>query len=209
MDCNHKGKLGQSIIVQLTPALWECLWQSLLWLLFNPLTTDCSHGEWNETASCRAIFNCILRPSVTGPTTGLSNPCFNTQHLLCLVTDCSHGGELGQSLIVQLTPALWECLWQSLLWRLFNPLTTDLLPWWMEWDSVLLFQLHFETVCDWPNYWSVQSLLWHPASSVSCHWLLMWRRNWDRVSLCNLRLPSESVCDLGRDLRLLNNNVKA
>ena len=25
--------------------------------------------------------------------------------------------------------------------------------------------------------------------------LLMWRRNWDRVSLCKLRLHFESVCD--------------
>jgi len=39
-------------------------------------------------------------------------------------------------------------------------------------------QLHFESICDWPNYWSVQSLPRHPTSSVSCHVLLMWRRSW-------------------------------
>jgi hypothetical protein len=33
--------------------------------------------------------------SVTGPTTGLSNPCLDTQRLLCLDTDCSRGGEIG------------------------------------------------------------------------------------------------------------------
>ena len=55
-------------------------------------------------------------------------------------------------------------------------------------------QLHFESICDWPNYWSVQSLPRHPTSSVSCHVLLTWRRNWDRFSYCKLRLHFESVC---------------
>ena len=31
---------------------------------------------------------------MTGPTTGLSNPCLDTQHLLCLVMYCSRGGEI-------------------------------------------------------------------------------------------------------------------
>ena len=48
----------------------------------------------NETESCRAIHNCSLRLSVTGPTTGLSNPRLDVQHLLCLVMYCSHGGEM-------------------------------------------------------------------------------------------------------------------
>ena len=56
---------------------------------------DCSSGELNETESCRAIYNCTLRVSVTGPTTGLSNPCLDTQRLLCLVMNCSCGGEIG------------------------------------------------------------------------------------------------------------------
>ena len=55
--------------------------------------------------------------------------------------------------------------------------------------------LHFESVCDWPNYWSVQSLPRHATSSVSCHVLLTWRRSGGRVSLCNLRLHFESVCN--------------
>ena len=56
-------------------------------------------------------------------------------------------------------------------------------------------QLHFEIVCDLPNYWSVQSLPRHATSSMSCHVLLTWRRNGGRVSLCNLRLHFESVCN--------------
>ena len=56
-------------------------------------------------------------------------------------------------------------------------------------------QLHFEIFCDWPNYWSVQSLPRHATSSMSCHVLLTWRRNGGRVSLCNLRLHFESVCN--------------
>jgi hypothetical protein len=71
-----------------------------------------ARGVIIETESCRAIYNCTLRVSVTGPTTGLSNPC--------------------------------------------------------------------------PR---------HTTSSVSCHVLLTWRRNWDRVSSCKLRLHFESVCD--------------
>ena len=55
----------------------------------------CSRGELNETAACCAIYNCTSRLSVTGPTTGLSNPCLDTQHLLCLVMYCSRGGEIG------------------------------------------------------------------------------------------------------------------
>jgi hypothetical protein len=49
----------------------------------------------NETESGRAIYNCTWLVSVTGPTTGLSNPCLDTQHLLCLVMYCSRGGEIG------------------------------------------------------------------------------------------------------------------
>ena len=45
-----------------------------------------------EAESHRANYNFTLRVSVTGSTTGLSNPCFDTQRLLCLVTDCSRGG---------------------------------------------------------------------------------------------------------------------
>ena len=56
-------------------------------------------------------------------------------------------------------------------------------------------QLLFEIVCDWPNYWSVQSSPRRATSSVSCHVLLTWRRNGGRVSLCNLQLHFESVCD--------------
>jgi len=55
-------------------------------------------------------------------------------------------------------------------------------------------QLHLESICDWPNYWSVQSLPRHPTSSVSCHELLTWRKKRDRVSSCKLRLHFESVC---------------
>jgi hypothetical protein len=54
-----------------------------------------AHGVLIETESCRAIYNCTVRVSVTGPTTGLSNPCPDTQHLLCLVMYCSRGGEIG------------------------------------------------------------------------------------------------------------------
>jgi hypothetical protein len=32
---------------------------------------------------------------VTDPTTGLSNPCLDIQHLLCLDNDCSRGGKFG------------------------------------------------------------------------------------------------------------------
>ena len=62
--------------------------------------------ESGETESCRAIYNCTLRVSVTDPTTGLPNPCLDTQRLLCLVMYCSHGGEIGTELIVQITTAL-------------------------------------------------------------------------------------------------------
>jgi len=34
----------------------------------------------------------VLNVSVTGQTTGLSNPCLDTQRLLCLVMYCSRGG---------------------------------------------------------------------------------------------------------------------
>ena len=54
-----------------------------------------ARGVIIETESCRAIYNCTLRVSVTGPTTGLSNPCLDTQRLLCLVMYCSRGGEIG------------------------------------------------------------------------------------------------------------------
>ena len=47
-----------------------------------------------EAESHHATYNCTLRVSVTGPTTGLSNPCLDTQRLLCLVMYCSHGGEM-------------------------------------------------------------------------------------------------------------------
>ena len=45
------------------------------------------HGQW--------INHGVLNVSVTGPTTGLSNPCLDTQRLLCLVMYCSRGGEIG------------------------------------------------------------------------------------------------------------------
>jgi len=51
--------------------------------------------ESGETESCRAIYNCTLRVSVTGPTTSLSNPSLDTQRLLCLVMYCSRGGVIG------------------------------------------------------------------------------------------------------------------
>ena len=57
--------------------------------------TGMAHGVLIETESCRATYNCTLRVSVTGPTTGLSNPCLDTQRLLCLVMYCSRGGEIG------------------------------------------------------------------------------------------------------------------
>ena len=47
-----------------------------------------------EAESPCATYNCTLRASMTGPTTGLSNPCLDTQHLLCLVMYCSRGGEM-------------------------------------------------------------------------------------------------------------------
>jgi len=55
---------------------------------------DCSQsvGGINETESHCAINNCTLRVSGTVPTTGLSNPCLDTQRLLCLVMYCSRGG---------------------------------------------------------------------------------------------------------------------
>ena len=37
----------------------------------------------------------LLRVSVTVLATGLSNPCLDNKHLLCLDTDCSRGGEIG------------------------------------------------------------------------------------------------------------------
>ena len=68
----------------------------------SPCYSGCSilrqriaHGVIIVTESCRAIYNCTLRVSVTGPTTGLSNPCLDTQRLLCLVMYCSRGGEIG------------------------------------------------------------------------------------------------------------------
>ena len=47
-----------------------------------------------EAESPRATYNCTLRVSVTGPTTGLSNPCLDTQRLLCLGMYCSRGGKM-------------------------------------------------------------------------------------------------------------------
>ena len=32
---------------------------------------------------------------MNGPTIGLSNPCLDTQHLLCPVDGCSRGGKIG------------------------------------------------------------------------------------------------------------------
>jgi hypothetical protein len=92
MDCSCGGEIGTES--HRASTIWECLWQSLLRLMSNLSTTDCSRGELNETAVCRAIYTCTLRVSVTGPTTGLSNPCPNTQRLLCLDTECSWGGEI-------------------------------------------------------------------------------------------------------------------
>ena len=62
--------------------------------LSNPLTMNCSRGKFLDTESCCAIHKCALRWAVTGPTTGLSNRCLDTQHLLCLGMDCSCGGEM-------------------------------------------------------------------------------------------------------------------
>ena len=47
-----------------------------------------------EAESPRATYNCTLRVSMTGPTTGLSNPCLDTQNFLCLVMYCSRGGKM-------------------------------------------------------------------------------------------------------------------
>ena len=57
--------------------------------------TGMAHGVLIETESCCAIYKCTLRVSVTGPTTGLSNPCLDTHPLLCLVDDGSCGGKIG------------------------------------------------------------------------------------------------------------------
>jgi hypothetical protein len=190
-------KLGQSLIVQITTALWECLWWSCLFGLWlsNPLTLDCSRGvNWDRVLSCNLQLH--FESICDGPITGLSNPCLDTQRLLCLVMYCSHGGEIG----TESHRANYDCTLRVsvmvLPLRLSNPLTMDC-SWGVNWDKVLLcnLQLHFESICDWPNYWSVQSLAWHPTSSVSCHVLLTWRRNWDRVSSCNLQLHFKSVCD--------------
>ena len=47
-----------------------------------------------EAESHCATYNCTLKVPVTGPTTGLSNPCLGTQYLLCLVMYCSSEGEM-------------------------------------------------------------------------------------------------------------------
>jgi hypothetical protein len=123
--------------------------------------TGMAHGVLIETESCRAIYKCTLRVSVTGPTTGLSNPCLDTQRLLCLDTDCSHGGEIG----TEFHRANYDCtlrvsvtvLASSAVQESFDNGLLDVVNWR---DRVLScnLQLHFESICDWPNYWSVQSL---------------------------------------------------
>ena len=47
-----------------------------------------------EAESHCATYNCTLKVPVTGLTTGLSNPCLDMQHLLCLVMYFSRGGEM-------------------------------------------------------------------------------------------------------------------
>jgi hypothetical protein len=148
MIAHVEENLGQSLIVQFTPALWECLWQSLLRWLSNPLTMDCSRGDLNETASCCAIFICTSRMSVTGPTTGLSNLCLNTHPLLCLDKGCSCGGKLESHC------AIYACTLRVSVTFLVKAAVQSsdngLLTGWIEWDSFLLcnFHLHFKIVCE-------------------------------------------------------------
>ena len=192
MYCSHRGEIEIESHCATTTAFREYLWQS------SPWTMDCSSGELNETESCRAIYNCTLRVSVTGPTTGLSNPCIDTQHLLCLVVYCSRGGEME----AESHRATYNCTLRVSATVLatvsVQSYDNGLLTWCIKMRQSLVVQ--FTTAlwefCDWPNYWSVQSLSWYPTSSVSCHVLLMWRRNdGGRVSSCNLGLHIESVCN--------------
>jgi hypothetical protein len=139
--------------------------QSLLCLVMY-----CSRGGEIGTESLRANYECTLRVSVTGPTTGLSNPCLDTRRLLCLVMYCSGGGEIGTESL----RANYDCtlrvsvtvLASSAVQESFDNGLLNVVNWR---DRVLScnLQLNFESICDWPNYWSVQSLPRHPTSSVS------------------------------------------
>ena len=79
----------------------------------SPCYSGCSslrqriaHGVIIVTESCRAIYNCTLRVSVTGPTTGRSNLA-STPNIFCVLTLIAHVEEkVGQNLIVQITSAL-------------------------------------------------------------------------------------------------------
>ena len=156
---------------------------------------DCSRDELNETVSCCAIYICTSGLSVTGPTTGLSNPCLDTQHLLFLVTDCSRGGESG----TESHCAIYACTLRVSVTVLacygsWSVQSSD----WNETSSYFaIFICTSRLSATGPTTGLFNPCLntQHLLSSVSCDCLLTWRRNWDRVSLCNSRLHFESVCD--------------
>ena len=135
MYCSHRGEIEIESHCATTTAFREYLWQS------SPWTMDCSSGELNETESCRAIYNCTLRVSVTGPTTGLSNPCIDTQHLLCLVVYCSRGGEME----AESHRATYNCTLRVsatvLATAVVQSYDNGLLTWWIEWDSDCLISI--------------------------------------------------------------------
>jgi hypothetical protein len=90
-DCSRGGESG----TESHCAIYACTLRVSVTVLACYGGWSVQSSDWNETASYFAIFICTSRLSATGPTTGLFNPCLNTQHRLCLVTDCSRGGEIG------------------------------------------------------------------------------------------------------------------